>query len=358
MVAIIKPKNVAAKIISNPVKANLNTVNKTISSIGKNIAQTNINNAETENLNLASDINDISVKDLENISGAEKIRILDGIMAHSITINGVDLNDLKLLEQFDNPENLDLDLLHALENNENIKALDNLSKQDIEVIIKFLEENQLGQDDGIASILKGLQVYNYYRNDSLIANDINEIIGGSIPKGDTTSSYMTPLRRMEVIAFAYSQIGVPYNFDENGGGGWWINDIPYPNPYSNIEGSPNYNPEQASKESALACNGLIRWAYEAAGVDIFQGSGDQMRKSPIITAELIDDELLGTLTPGDIIAFDDSLEPRAGTRTSFPHVAIYIGDGKIIESTIRNGINSVTIANLSDYSRFSYAVSW
>ena len=83
-----------------------------------------------------------------------------------------------------------------------------------------------------------------------------------------------------------------------------------------------------------------------------------MRKSPIITAELIDDELLGTLTPGDIIAFDDSLEPRAGTRTSFPHVAIYIGDGKIIESTIRNGINSVTIANLSDYSRFSYAVSW
>lgn len=318
---------------------------------------------------------DISIEELATINPNDYSELIKGIIVGKVTINGVRLNDLTKLAnclnknidistaKYDDINRaLDIDKLHELDNDLAIALLNNLSQEDLETLIETLKECDV--NGNATQIIKGLELYDRYRSNSQLTNDVDEIIGGSIPNSDVTLSYMTPLRRMEAIAFAYSQIGVSYNFDEYGGGGWWINDIPYPNPYSDIEGSSNYNPEQASKNPALTCNGLTYWAYKEAGVDIFQGSSNQMRKSPIITAELINGELRGTLTPGDIIAFDDNDEPRAGTQTGFPHVAIYVGDGKMIESTTRidpttrDNIDAVTLANVSDYEKYSYTISW
>ena len=139
-------------------------------------------------------------------------------------------------------------------------------------------------------------------------------------------------QRQKIIDFARSQIGVSYNYGPGGtcGGGAWENDIP---------------------NQQLSCNGLTRHAYAAAGVSIPLGSIDQMSNAPIVTST----GSVSDMAPGDIIVYDN-----AGYRNDiqystkgFRHVAIYIGDGQLIEGTC-----PVVQQRAVRDGEYSYSVTW
>lgn len=137
---------------------------------------------------------------------------------------------------------------------------------------------------------------------------------------------LTADQRQKIVAFAKSQIDVPYNYALS-----WDNDIP---------------------NQHLTCNGLTRWSYNAADVSIPLGSREQMAEAPVVTST----GKVSDMALGDIICYDDvgRRTDIPGLRlTSFRHVAIYIGDGKLIEGTYP----AVTEREVYDY-EYSYSVTW
>ena len=70
--------------------------------------------------------------------------------------------------------------------------------------------------------------------------------------------------------------------------------------------------------NAFDCSGLVLWSYAQAGVTLPHGSNNQIKVVKPITRE----ELL----PGDLV-----FSGRAGR--GIQHVALYIGDGKVIHAT-------------------------
>ena len=144
---------------------------------------------------------------------------------------------------------------------------------------------------------------------------------------------LTAEQRQKIVEFSETQIGTPYNYGPNNacGGGSWTNDIP---------------------NQQLACNGLTRWAYDAAGLTIPKGSIDQMTQAPVVTST----GTVSDMTAGDIIVYDD-----VGRRsdisnirlTGFRHVAIYAGDGQMIEATCPVAQKRPVADN-----EYSYSVTW
>jgi cell wall-associated NlpC family hydrolase len=76
----------------------------------------------------------------------------------------------------------------------------------------------------------------------------------------------------------------------------------------------------SSPKTSFDCSGLVQWAYKAAGVNIPRISNAQAVSGRKVS--------LAALRPGDIVAWDNSSR-NAGA----DHVAIYIGNGQIIESS-------------------------
>ena len=70
--------------------------------------------------------------------------------------------------------------------------------------------------------------------------------------------------------------------------------------------------------NAFDCSGLVLWSYAQAGVSLPHGSNNQIKVVKPITRE----ELL----PGDLV-----FSGRAGR--GIQHVALYIGEGKVIHAT-------------------------
>ena len=70
--------------------------------------------------------------------------------------------------------------------------------------------------------------------------------------------------------------------------------------------------------NAFDCSGLVLWSYAQAGVTLPHGSNNQIKVVKPITRE----ELL----PGDLV-----FSGRAGR--GIQHVALYIGEGKVIHAT-------------------------
>ena len=154
--------------------------------------------------------------------------------------------------------------------------------------------------------------------------------GGSYNGGKGS---LTAEQRRKIVEFSKTQIGVEYNWGPGGkcGGGAWDNDIP---------------------GRQLACNGLTRWAYHAAGVTIPKGSENQMRQGKVVTST----GKVSDMTAGDIIVWDPE-----GRRSdvpnlriwSFGHVAIYIGNGQLIEATCPKAQQRAIGDN-----QYSYSITW
>lgn len=70
--------------------------------------------------------------------------------------------------------------------------------------------------------------------------------------------------------------------------------------------------------NSFDCSGLVRWAYAQAGISLPHGSNNQVK----VVAPITRDQLM----PGDLV-----FSGRANT--GIQHVALYIGDGKVIHAT-------------------------
>lgn len=91
--------------------------------------------------------------------------------------------------------------------------------------------------------------------------------------------------------------------------------------------------------SGFDCSGLTSWAWKQAGVDIPRTSRDQARAARSISRS--------ELRPGDLIFYRDPVG----------HVAMYIGDGKIVEAgrsgtNVRVSSTGLSRTDITGYGRF------
>ncbi len=105
--------------------------------------------------------------------------------------------------------------------------------------------------------------------------------GGSVPAGTVNAS--------SVVEAAYGLLGIPYVWGGESTGG-------------------------------LDCSGLVKLAYGAVGISLPHSSGGIAASGTTIPAS--------EARPGDVVAYSG-------------HVAIYIGDGKMIEATVPGALSTI-----------------
>jgi cell wall-associated NlpC family hydrolase len=128
------------------------------------------------------------------------------------------------------------------------------------------------------------------------------------------------------IAAARSQLGVAYSW---GGGG---------------SNGPSYGISPDTGVWGFDCSGLTQYAYARAGVQIGGTSRDQWYRFRNQTVARDD------LVPGDLLFWDDG---RANpTYLAIVHVAIYIGNGQMIEAPDRGLTVRVSTARTSSSTYF------
>lgn len=138
------------------------------------------------------------------------------------------------------------------------------------------------------------------------------------PKGPTTGTRDQKIQR--VIAAAKSQVGHKLCYSWGGGG----------------KGGASFGIKEASPAGisdynhyGFDCSGFTLYAYwKGAGMDIGAVSSEQYAKYKKIPAK--------DLKPGDLVFH--------GVNGS-SHVAIYLGDGKVLEAAPRRDANSIHIKN-------------
>jgi hypothetical protein len=79
-------------------------------------------------------------------------------------------------------------------------------------------------------------------------------------------------------------------------------------------------------DGGMDCSGLVQWAYAQHGVDLPRISADQARAGTEVAS-------LDQARPGDLVAWDNS-----GRNVGADHIAIYLGDGMILEAP-RTGLD-------------------
>jgi len=131
--------------------------------------------------------------------------------------------------------------------------------------------------------------------------------GTSGTAGTTTATYTGPTNTQagEAVAFAYAQLGKPYQWGATGPG-------------------------------AYDCSGLVQAAWAAAGVSIPRVTYDQWAALPHISAS--------SLQPGDLLYYEGE-----------GHVAMYVGGGYIIDAP-RTGLTVEKVAMTGWYANFDGAV--
>jgi cell wall-associated NlpC family hydrolase len=75
----------------------------------------------------------------------------------------------------------------------------------------------------------------------------------------------------------------------------------------------------STPQTSFDCSGLVQWAYKSMGVSLPRVSADQARSGRKVP--------LRALRPGDLVAWDNSSRNNGAD-----HIAIYIGNGQIIEA--------------------------
>lgn len=93
-------------------------------------------------------------------------------------------------------------------------------------------------------------------------------------------------------------------------------------------------------EKGMDCSGLVQVVYDNLGIDLPRLSADQARAGTAVPS-------LAEAQPGDLIAWDNS-----GRNIGADHIAIYVGNGKMIEAP-RTGldIRIVDVPSTPDYIR-------
>lgn len=107
--------------------------------------------------------------------------------------------------------------------------------------------------------------------------------------------------RQAIINSAQKWIGTPYSW---GGGG--------PSGPTLGQGTGTY-PKQATTTVGFDCSGLVQYAYAKAGIQMPRVSYGQLKKGTRTS--------INKLSPGDLVGFG-----------SGGHIAIYLGNGQIIEA--------------------------
>jgi len=92
----------------------------------------------------------------------------------------------------------------------------------------------------------------------------------------------------------------------------------------------------SSPKTSFDCSGLVQWAYKSMGVALPRVSADQARSGRKVP--------LANLRPGDLVAWDNSSRNNGAD-----HIAIYIGNGQVIEAA-RTG-TPIRVSKLYDTGR-------
>lgn len=93
-------------------------------------------------------------------------------------------------------------------------------------------------------------------------------------------------------------------------------------------------------QKGVDCSGLVQSAYASFGIDLPRLSADQARAGTPVAS-------LDQAQPGDLIAWDNS-----GRNVGADHIAIYLGDGRMIEAPRPGGhVQIVPVTTPPDYIR-------
>ncbi len=87
---------------------------------------------------------------------------------------------------------------------------------------------------------------------------------------------------------------------------------------------------------AFDCSGLIQWAYRKAGVGMTRVSRDQFRGGAAVS--------LSALAPGDVLFYAVNTADAA----SIYHVAMYVGDGQLVQSPRTGAVVQIVPVRLND----------
>jgi hypothetical protein len=132
-----------------------------------------------------------------------------------------------------------------------------------------------------------------------------------------------------IVNAACSQIGVPYSW-----GGGSINGPTYGQDYPG--GGPGAHDSQVK---GFDCSHLVQYAaWQGAGIALPEGSWNQAKWSGA-TARFTRDQGLGPLQPGDLLLWGSNPSDLG----SVHHIAIYLGNGKMVEAR-----ESGTVVMVSD----------
>ncbi|MFL6136360.1 MAG: NlpC/P60 family protein [Frankiaceae bacterium] len=121
------------------------------------------------------------------------------------------------------------------------------------------------------------------------------------------------------VRWAFKEIGIPYSW---GGGD---------------AAGPTYGVAQGTGILGFDCSGLTLFAYAHAGISLDHWTGSQWNAGPHVSRD--------ALLPGDLLFFATD----TGNPATIHHVAIYIGDGMMIEAPETGLVVRVAPAFRSDY---------
>ncbi|MFB7592282.1 C40 family peptidase [Streptomyces sp. NPDC056169] len=94
----------------------------------------------------------------------------------------------------------------------------------------------------------------------------------------------------------------------------------------------------------LDCSGLVRYVYQlAVGADVLNGTSRTQWTSSRAVARFYRADGTAPLLPGDVVFF-------GGTASTIHHVALYLGQGYIVEAPYSGGyVRVVALSSHSDY---------
>jgi cell wall-associated NlpC family hydrolase len=155
----------------------------------------------------------------------------------------------------------------------------------------LLAERQTALDNASAEVLSLEEADIAAREAAAAARAVATLISENLPVSPDLPNPLPPASPLAAtaIAAAAAEVGKPYQYAGNG-------------------------------PDTFDCSGLTRWAYAAAGIALPRTSGEQWGVGPHVA--------LADLQPGDLLFWATDISNPA----TIHHVAIYVGDGWMIQA--------------------------